>query len=163
MLGIKSSNNEDIIKINKKIKLIKCEEKSLNIKEMQNEFLKYDFILIDTSDFLEFNLIKKITNEFILILEANLIGINNSKNLLDNYFEKNINNLKIIINKNNFYSINEKIINNIFYNNKIIGNFKYNIYFNFLINYNFKIINLKIKKEILKIIKKGDFIYGNIK
>ena len=152
MLGLKNNNYEELIKINKKINLIKCKEESLSRKDIQKEFLKYNFIFIDTSNLLEINLIKKITNEFILILEPNLIGINNSKKIIE---KNNLNNkkIKIIINKNNIYSINKYLIKFIFSQNKIIGKINYNNYFNYLINKNFKIINLKIKKEILKIIK----------
>ncbi len=156
ILGIKNNEKEECIKINNKIKLIKCNPESINRKDLQKEFKEYDYIFIDTSQLEKNNLekIKKITDNYFLILEPNLIGINNSKKIIEEILNKNNKNkIKIIINKNNYFSVNEKIIKYIFNNFKLIGKINQNNKYNFLINKNLKIIDLKIKKEYLKIIK----------
>ena len=155
-MGIKNNEKEECIKINNKIKLIKCNPESINRKDLQKEFKEYDYIFIDTSQLEKNNLekIKKITDNYFLILEPNLIGINNSKKIIEEILNKNNKNkIKIIINKNNYFSVNEKIIKYIFNNFKLIGKINQNNKYNFLINKNLKIIDLKIKKEYLKIIK----------
>lgn len=158
IFGLKNNKKEQFININKKIYLVKCNAESLNRKDFQNEMKKYKYIFIDTSnaETEELEKIIKITNKYILIIEPNIIGINNSKKIIDKIFNvKKINkkNLKIIINKNNFYSINKNIIKYIFSDFKIIGKINYNNKYNFLINNNLKLIDLKIKKEYLKIIR----------
>lgn len=166
MLGKKSKNDEEFLKINKKIELINCNLTSINREDLKNKFIEYNYVLIDTSGIEELQQIKKIenvTDYFILIIDPNLIGINNSNNILDiisknKKIKNKKNNIKIIINKNNFYSINEKIINYIFSDFKIIGKINYNNKYNFLINNNFKLINKKIKKEYLKIIKEVEIL-----
>lgn len=153
ILGIKNNEKEECIKINNKIKLIKCNPESITRKDLQKEFKEYDYIFIDTSQLEKNNLekITKITDNYFLILEPNLIGINNSKKIIEEILNKN--KIKIIINKNNYFSVNEKIIKYIFNNFKLIGKINQNNKYNFLINKNLKIIDLKIKKEYLKIIK----------
>lgn len=156
ILGIKNNEKEECIKINNKIKLIKCNPESITRKDLQKEFKEYDYIFIDTSQLEKNNLekITKITDNYFLILEPNLIGINNSKKIIEEILNKNNKNkIKIIINKNNYFSVNEKIIKYIFNNFKLIGKINQNNKYNFLINKNLKIIDLKIKKEYLKIIK----------
>ena len=159
MFGIKSSGEEEILKINKNIDLIKCNIESLERTDVKNKFQEYDYILFDSSNIKEkneINKLTKITDEIILIIEPNIIGINNSKKIIDIILEeKNINknNIKIIINKNNYFSINKKLIKNIFSEFKIIGQINQNNKYNFLINNNFNLIDLKIKKEFIKIIK----------
>lgn len=158
MLGIKNNEREEFIKINNKIKLIKCNPESIIRKDLQKEFEQYDYIFIDTSQ-LERNNFKKIINisdKYILILEPNLIGINNTKKIIEEILNNekiNKNKIKIIINKNNCFSLNEKIIKYIFDNFKLIGKINQKNKYNFLINKNLKIIDLRIKKEYLKIIK----------
>ncbi|MCI8352785.1 MAG: hypothetical protein HFJ58_04195, partial [Clostridia bacterium] len=68
--------------------------------------------------------------------------------------EYKLKNEKIIINNYNKYSIDKKIIKNIFKNKKIIGKIKYNKKFEELINSNFNNYYSNINFEIKKIIKK---------
>lgn len=150
MLGIKN-NQEKLININNKIKLIKCEYEDLERGDVQKILKKYKYIIIDTSNMENIEKFKKITTNYFLIVEPNLIGINNSKKIINKIQEKE--KIKIIINKNNIYSINKIILKFIFSSNKIIAKINQNNKFNFLINNNFKIINIKIKKEFLKLIK----------
>ena len=163
MLGINTEDKEQIITINKKIDLIKCNIESLDRKDLKNYFIKYDYIFFDSSNINEKNKLNKIIKnikKIILIIEPNLIGINNSKIILKN-INKNINkkNIKIILNKNNFFSVNKFIIKYIFSEYKIIGKIKQNNKYNFLINYNFNLIDLKIKKEFKKIIKEVENLW----
>ena len=118
---------------------------------------KYDYIFIEMNlkdiNLEKIKIIRKINNN-ILILKPNLLEIKNTKFLLE---KNDIKNFKILINNFNEYSIDEKIIKNIFYKNKILGKIKYNFYFEKLINNNFKILkieNQKILKQYQKIISK---------
>ena len=75
-------------------------------------------------------------NKKILIINPNLINIKNTLNKI----EKNkINKFKVIINNYNNYSIDEKVIKNIFKGNKVIGKINYKKEYDSLINNNFKI------------------------
>lgn len=167
-----------IIKVNKKIDLIcgidilfknKNEINKEKIKSIISEFKnKYEIILIDTSSecFFEYNrIIIENSDLSIFLIEPNLIEVKKSRNLLDIYINNwNINKekIKIIYNKINGNSIDDKIINFLFSEFKLLGKIKYNKKYNLLINKNINIIfDLKIKKEYKKIInklfeKKGD-------
>ena len=89
----------------------------------------------------------------ILIINPNLINIKNTLNKI----EKNkINKFKVIINNYNNYSIDEKVIKNIFKGNKVIGKINYKKEYDSLINNNFKIPENNLK-NIMK-----DFNYIEI-
>jgi len=90
-----------------------------------------------------------------------LLEVKKAKRLLEIYLENwNIKKEKIniVFNKYNFNSINLNILKNIFNEIKIIGKINFNKNYNLIINKNNKIknklINLKIRKEYLKIINK---------
>ena len=91
----------------------------------------------------------------LLLINPNLLEIKNTKKIIEkNNFNK-LNNLNIIINNFNKYSINDKIIKNIYSKNKIIGKIKYNEEYQNLINNNFRkgTLNYKVlKNSIEKII-----------
>ena len=79
----------------------------------------------------------------LLLLEANLIGIIKLKNFL----EKNkFNNFKLIINKNDNFCIDKKILNNIF-NFDIIGHLNYRRIYNKFLNKNYRSIKIEFNKE----------------
>lgn len=148
-----------IININKNIYLISY-NKLINFKLINKLKNNYDYILIE----MYFNKNKKIyknilfnSNKNILLINPNLLEIKNTKKIIEkNNFNK-LNNLEIIINNYNKYSISEKIIENIFSENKIIGKIKYNKEYQNLINKNFRkeILNYKIlKNSVGKIIEK---------
>ena len=119
---------------------------------------KYNFIIIDLSkdNFENINL-KFIKDSHInfLLLESDIIEIIQSKKYIEQMNIK-IKNLQIILNKNNIFSIDKKLIQKfLLINNKILKNKKNKINFNLI--YQFaeikKLIeNKKIKKEINKII-----------
>ena len=62
-------------------------------------------------------------------------------------------NIKIVFNKQNEMSISNEILKFMFEDFTILGILHYDKHYNLLINSNAKIINSKIKKEFLKIIK----------
>ena len=78
----------------------------------------------------------KNNNEKILIIRPNLLGIKNTKKIIE---ENKINNFKIIINNYNIYSVDEKIIENIFNKNKIIEKINYKKEYDEIINNNIEI------------------------
>lgn len=127
------------------------------INKLQNQ---YELILVDTSSecFLDNNkYIMKISNQIIFLVEANLVQIQKSKNLLDIYLERwkiDKDKIKIIVNKNNKNSIDIKLLKKIFYEAEIIGKISLDDRYTYLINheckYNF-IVDKKIKKDYEKI------------
>ena len=156
----KYNNNLDIITISNLL-----ENNIFNFKEVEeffNKFKKiYDYILIDISNECFWNQNKKIIEKSFLnlfLVEANLIEIKKSKRILEIYnkewkIEKS--KTKIIFNKYNNNSIKEKILKKLFIEYKILGKIDFNLYYNFLINKNYKCkkeLN-KIKNEYSKIIK----------
>lgn len=177
LLGIKNKKIKNInkienliIKYNKKIDIINFSQIiKNNLLEKENinnyfELLKneYDYILIDSSlECLKNENKKLLKNNYlnIFLIEPNLIEIKKSINIL-NIFEKEWNikkeKINIVFNKFNIYSINFKILKNIFSDYKIIGKINFNINYNLLINKNFKCKKeiRKIKKDYLNIIKK---------
>ena len=177
LLGIKNKKIKNInkienliIKYNKKIDIINFSQiikNNLLEKENINKYFellknKYDYILIDSSlECLKNENKKLLKNNFlnIFLIEPNLIEIKKSINIL-NIFEREWNikkeKINIIFNKFNIFFINFKILKNIFSNYKIIGKINFNIFYNLLINKNFKCKKeiRKIKKDYLNIIKK---------
>ena len=153
--GIKKEKNK-ITKINKNIDLIAVKNIEKNKLFFEKYYKKYNLIICDIN--LEKNKNLEIllkSNLIIFISEANLIGIEKSKNLLNKYLEKiNYEKINIILNKINFNSIDEKILKNIFSEFNILGKIKLNKNYDLAINSNLKIINKKIKNDYLKIINK---------
>ena len=138
-LIIKINNNIDLISYNKLIKY------NL-LKNIENN---YNYILIEIN--LEKNNLKNkeiINNikEKILIIKPNLLGIKNSEKII---IKNKLNNFKIIINNYNEYSINKKIIENIFRKNEIIGKINYKKEYDEIVNKNFK-VNKNLLKSVLK-------------
>lgn len=168
---------EKIIKINKNIDIISFKNlnKEVNIWIIKNR-KNYDYIFIDSNYYedIKNNEIKNIeiinnSNYLLTISGTNLLEINKTMNIIDNYIQKTKNKLLIIFNKYNNYSINLKILKNIFNIKeiKILGVIKDNKKYNDLVNKNIRNLNLNknIRKEFLEIIKnlekiKRSDIYG---
>lgn len=158
-----------IIKINKKVDLIsginllfdsKYKISSEKIKFILEELKQYyDLIIIDTSSECFFDYTKNILKEsdtILFLLEANLLEIKKSNNLLKIYRKEwkiQKEKINIIINKYNENSVDDKIIENIFSDYKILGKIKLNKKYNILINKNYEedIFTKNIKKEYEKI------------
>lgn len=132
-----------------------------NINETK-KFLKeisknYDYIIMDISNSYEKEHFIKNANEIIVLVEGNLLGLKETKEILEEVVNKQKNqkdNIKIIYNKQTNTSINKQILNKIFSDFEIIGDIQYDKYYNIFINTNAKYITKKIKKEYLKITKK---------
>jgi len=64
--------------------------------------------------------------------------------------------IKIVFNKYNINSINKKLLKKLFYEYKVLGKINFNLYYNLLINKNYKCkkeLN-KVKSEYINIINK---------
>ncbi len=158
IFGVKKDKKE-ITKINKNIDLITIKNNKKNKKDIVGKYCKkYDYIIVDLNleDVEEqTKTILLSSNLIIVICEANLIGIEKSRNLINNYLniipkEKT----SILFNKINCNSIDPKILNNIFSEFNILGKIKLNKNYDLVINSNLKIINKKIIKDYLKITNK---------
>ena len=146
-----------IININKNINLL-FYNKLIKIKKLK-KYYNIIFIKLSEKNKKEINnKIIKNSNLNLLILEDNLIGINKLQKIIKNNYIENLEKIQILINTHNKYSIDEKIIKNIFNNIEIIGKIKYEEFYNLLINTNFKntfmLEEKNKKKEMEKIIKK---------
>ena len=144
-----SYNGQDLIKNN-----------SIDKAKFEKVIQNYDLIYIDNSLQDKKNIeeeILKLSNKIILIAEGNIINISESKKILERYINNYLideEKINILFNKYNKYSIEEKILEKIFFNFNIIGKIKSNNKYNYLINTNYKIIPKKIKKENKKILNK---------
>ena len=142
-------NNNEIIKLENNIYLLNIiyliNNKTNILEYLKNIKNNYNYIIIDGKNKL-INF-EKIIDKKIYLLEANLIEINKAKN----YIIKN--NLEIIINKKNIFSIEQKIIENIL-NKKVFFEIDYYNNFNLFINNEFKLkfLNKKLINKLLKIL-----------
>lgn len=123
---------------------------------------EYDEIIIDTTSECFFDYTKEIlenSNLIIFLAQANLTELKKSKNLLEIYINKwkiKKDKIRILFNKENINSIDNKILKILFSDFEILGKIKLNNKFNLIINNHLKNINRKIKKQIRQIIKKCD-------
>lgn len=169
--SIKENNiNKLIININKNIDLLCAIDFLFNenykieknkIKNILEKFSnEYDEIIIDTTSECFFDYTKEIlenSNLIIFLAQANLTELKKSKNLLDIYINKwqiKKEKIKILFNKENINSIDNKILKILFSDFEILGKIKLNNKFNLIINNHLQNINKKIKKQIRQIIKK---------
>ena len=142
-------NNNEIIKLENNIYLLNIiyliNNKTNILEYLKNIKNNYNYIIIDGKNKL-INF-EKIIDKKIYLLEANLIEINKAKN----YIIKN--NLEIIINKKNIFSIEQKIIEKIL-NKKVFFEIDYYNNFNLFINNEFKLkfLNKKLINKLLKIL-----------
>ena len=124
----------ELFKNRKNIDIIKY--KDLKISNKEKIIKKYNYILIENyiinykiKNMNLFNDTKNINN--ILIIRPNYLEIKEGFKIIRN---NKIENLQILINNYNKYSISEKIIKNIFKKIKIIGKIKYNEKYEKIIN-----------------------------
>lgn len=165
VLKYKQNNNifsikEHIIKISKyehllcATDLIFSDENSIdyiNLEKMLKEFQKeYDQIIIDTSSNFKYKYIKEIlksATNIIYIVVPTISEMKKALNLYEVYvmdFQIEKEKIKILVNKENNYSVDELIIAKIFNINKISGKIKYSENIE-------KNINSKTKKRNIKI------------
>lgn len=99
----------------------------------------------------------KNSDSIIFLSDANLIELNKTKKLLEKYINKwkiEKERINVVFNKININSINNKILNNLFSDFNILGKINFSNKYNLIINNNLKILNKKINKEYINIIKK---------
>ena len=95
----------------------------------------------------------------IFLVEANLLEIKKAKRILEIYdreWDIKKDKIKIVFNKYNINSINKKLLKKLFYEYKVLGKINFNLYYNLLINKNYKSkkeLN-KVKSEYINIINK---------
>ena len=134
-----------IIKLDKNIDIISY-KKIIKINTLKKLEKNYNYIFIEINleknNFKNNKIIKNI-NEKILIIRPNLLGIKNTKKIIE---ENKINNFKIIINNYNIYSVDEKIIEKIFNKNKIIEKINYKKEYDEIINNNIEISGSILEK-----------------
>jgi len=135
--------------------------KNLKDKEQLETIMKYiekyDYIILDLDYVFEKEFIIKKADEIVLLVEPNLLGLKETRDILEEVINKQKNhkdNIKIVFNKQCDTTINSVILKKIFSDFKIIGNIQYDKNYNMFINTNGKIITNKIKDDYLKIIKK---------
>lgn len=135
-----------IIKLDKNIDIISY-KKIIKINTIKKLEKNYNYIFIEINleknNFKNNKIIKNI-NEKILIIRPNLLGIKNTKKIIE---ENKINNFKIIINNYNIYSVDEKIIENIFNKSKIIEKINYKKEYDEIINNNIEISASILEKK----------------
>lgn len=157
---IKINNNIDLLS---KIEIFFKEsyiEKN-KIKNILDSFSKkYDLIIIDNTSEYSCEHTKEIlkkSDSIIFLSDANLIELNKTKKLLEKYINKwkiEKERINVVFNKININSINNKILNNLFSDFNILGKINFSNKYNLIINNNLKILNKKINKEYINIIKK---------
>ncbi len=131
------------------------------IKNILDSFSKkYDLIIIDNTSEYSCEHTKEIlknSDSIIFLSDANLIELNKTKKLLEKYINKwkiEKERINVVFNKININSINNKILNNLFSDFNILGKINFSNKYNLIINNNLKILNKKINKEYINIIKK---------
>lgn len=165
----KVQEEKAIIKINNDIDLLSKIEiffkesyiEKNKIKNILDSFSKkYDLIIIDNTSEYSCEHTKEIlknSDSIIFLSDANLIELNKTKKLLEKYINKwkiEKERINVVFNKININSINNKILNNLFSDFNILGKINFSNKYNLIINNNLKILNKKINKEYINIIKK---------
>ena len=165
----KVQQEKAIIKINNNIDLLSKIEiffkesyiEKNKIKKILDSFSKkYDLIIIDNTSEYSCEHTKEIlknSDTIIFLSDANLIELNKTKKLLEKYINKwkiEKERINVVFNKININSINNKILNNLFSDFNILGKINFSNKYNLIINNNLKILNKKINKEYINIIKK---------
>ena len=165
----KVQQEKAIIKINNNIDLLSKIEiffkesyiEKNKIKNILDSFSKkYDLIIIDNISEYSCEHTKEIlknSDSIIFLSDANLIELNKTKKLLEKYINKwkiEKERINVVFNKININSINNKILNNLFSDFNILGKINFSNKYNLIINNNLKILNKKINKEYINIIKK---------
>ena len=150
--------NIDVMIIDKKYFYQKIIEEKNVLNELFDKIKReYDYIVIDLGDLKDKEKILKKISTHIVLVEANLLGIDDTRAILYELIMKQKiqkDNIKIVFNKHTITSIPNRILNKIFLDFEIYGYINYDKYYNFFVNTNKKILTNKIKNEYFKIIKK---------
>ena len=161
IIGKKRKENDSMIKWKKNIDILFVLKKKENNEEylkIEDKILKesneYDYIFFDIEDIEKNKKILIESNQIILLLESNLLGIKETREILLELMRTTNNrkdNIKIIYNKHTSTSIKREILNMMFIDFKIIGKIQYDKNYNIFINSNTKFVAPKIKKQYEKI------------
>ena len=146
-LIIKWKKNLDILFLEKEY----CQKENEKIENFYNE---YEYILIEIANIKENKQFIKESDEIIIFVEPNLIGIKEIKDILEEIVIKQKNQkdkIKIVFNKKNILSIKPNILKYLFEDFEIIGTIQYDKYMDAFINSNTKFIPIKTKNAIEKI------------
>lgn len=154
IIGDKIKNN--LIKWKKNIDILFIE--NLKDKEkLEKKLEDYEYIIIDLSNVYEKEDIIEKTDKIIILVEPNLLGLTETKRILEEVIynkKSHPNKIKVVFNKKCDTSINNIFLRKIFTDFEIIGNIQLDKNYNLFINTNGKIITNKIKDEYSKLIKK---------
>ena len=138
--------------------LLTSNQKNRYNKIILEQFLEeYDYIIIDSNNINEEEIDIKKIDKIILLVEANLLGIDETREILEEIIHKQKyqkDNVKIIFNKHTKTSINKKTLRNLFEDFEILGQVQYDNYYNFITNTNLRFVPNKISKQYKKVIKK---------
>ena len=144
----------------------KTREENLLINNQKNRYNKiileqfleeYDYIIIDSNNINEEEIDIKKIDKFILLVEENLLGIDETREIFEEIIHKQKyqkDNTKIVFNKHTKTSINKKTLRNLFEDFEILGQVQYDNYYNFITNTNLRFVPNKISKQYKKVIKK---------
>lgn len=138
------------------------EKNILNKKETDINFLdktlkEYDYIVIDMGEIRGKEQILNRSDKIIVLVEANLLGIDDTREILYRTVKANKNQkdkIKIVFNKHSKTSIPHLILKKIFSDFEIIGKLYYSNFYNIFLNTNANFISKRINKEFNIICKK---------
>lgn len=154
-LYIQNKKIKEINYIKKELSIINIKEVIRNKEHIINKINKvkneFDYIIIDVGNIENIKYYKKIINQFILILELNLLEIKKSIKIM-----KENKNTEIILNNYNKNCLSENSLKKIFNHKKIIEKIENNKNYNLIINNNLNInlLDKKTKNKFINIIKK---------
>jgi len=161
MIGKKIKNDITHWKNNIDILSIKQSNKNNEIENFNKLFEKYysnyEHIIIDLGKVDNRGAILKKSSQILLLVEPNLLGLKETREILEEVVIKQKNqkdNIKIIYNKADITSICKSILEKIFSDFKSIGYIDYNKKYNLFINTNGKILDDKTNRQYLNIINR---------
>lgn len=124
---------------------------------IKEQSMNYDYIFIDAGDIKAKEQILKKSETIIVLVEANLLGISETQEILEklvNTYNYQKDNIKVVFNKHNKESINPIFLKIMFSDFDIIGKIYYDNFYNKLINNNINFVSKKIKNNYIKITNK---------
>lgn len=118
---------------------------------------EYSYIILELNEVYDKENIIRKSDNVIALVEANLLGINEIKQILNEIVNRQNNQkdkIKIVFNKYNITAIKPHILHKMFIDFEIIGTIQYDKFYNYFINSNACYISKRIKKIYTKILNK---------
>lgn len=118
---------------------------------------EYSYIILELNEVYDKENIIRKSDNVIALVEANLLGINEIKRILNEIVNRQNNQkdkIKIVFNKYNITAIKPHILHKMFMDFEIIGTIQYDKFYNYFINSNACYISKRIKKIYTKILNK---------